>query len=890
MKALAVEAKVIDIDLRERYDDLLAFGSFTDVQRAFADSYGLSEADLTRVLVIDDSRDLESHARGFERIVKAPGVKRVICLAVGPALDDAADGTEALLYGGSGARPRRTAVRRPFELASHATLWVGDSRGIGWSLGNHQPDVIVTGPSPASSPMFDSLVDALLSPRVFDRVYEAVRTMPGAVASPGLRVMIGQVDDDVLADARARAIDRILASHQADDGARPASDLVPEPFRLLLRYPRVADAGNPILASGGEMAGIVATCRDLVTDGSAALNFVTSPGVALQNLRVPRTGAHHGQGLRFSQAGLIAAATRQVGARTLWLRDELLRLMEEHDSLHPLGTTAQEELRARGFALAPPAGMGRADLLAALRKMVDAALTSRRPVAEVTGWLRWMHEFLLPRGSAARCEELVGACPTDRLEFLRDMPRRLAVNLTAMLAVLPVLIGAGLVAAAAGSVSGNLGAWLGTAAVALVAVRGYPLVVARRMTPLVDHQASDVVFLVLLALLGAAGAFGLFAVGRGDPGGYLPMAVGMAALALACILGWWLLLGRASGPPGESPVDLLGLVVTAVAGAHVGLALGTTESLDDFFSVPVQLAAGALALAALAWWPHLVWTRAVRAWGPAQYVELARETSEAVARIMEDVARYDWSLTGPRRAGADLVRAMSLAFEDVTAVLGTYSDRLRGFPAQPPRQRRPGADTDVALRLRAMGTPISNVVEADVIDLIASVVERCWPDIEREALDALSSRVRGETGFGLDRYDRHLSRTGVHAPPPFRTDDADREKIVDAAWQESERLGVLLRTSVSDGGLMQLCAPEHLQLLDVDTSGASAVRFAPRAARSSLVSRGSDSKPVAGTPSGPLPPEVLAELEWTDWGQTAGVLRLVRMRSGTVETVLKEGS
>ncbi|TLK46248.1 hypothetical protein FDN03_16305, partial [Glutamicibacter sp. V16R2B1] len=409
-------------------------------------------------------------------------------------------------------------------------------------------------------------------------------------------------------------------------------------------HPRVADAGNPILVPGGEMARTVATCRDLVTDASSALTFVTNPGVALQNLRVPRTGAHHGQSLRFSQAGLIAAATRQVGARTLWLRDELVRLFEEHDSLHPLGTTAREELHARGFALTPPAGTARADLLAALRQMVEAALASRRPVAEITGWLRWMHEFLLPGGSAARCEELVGACPTDRLEFLRDMPRRLVVTLTTLLAVLPVLIGAGLAAAAAGSVSGSLGAWVGTAAVALAVARGYPLVVARRMTPLTDHHASDAVFLVLVALAGAAGSFGLFAVGRGDPGGYLPMAVGMGALALACLLGWWLLLGRASGPPGESPIDLLGLLATAVAGAHVGLVVGTAQNLDEFFSVPVRLAAGALALTALTWWPHLVCSRAVRAWDPAQYVGLAQGTSESAARIMEDVARYDWSL------------------------------------------------------------------------------------------------------------------------------------------------------------------------------------------------------------------------------------------------------
>ena len=68
------EPIVIEIDLRERDDDLLAFGSFTEVQRAFADSLGAAEGDLSRVLVIDDTRDLDVHSVGVDRIVNAPGV------------------------------------------------------------------------------------------------------------------------------------------------------------------------------------------------------------------------------------------------------------------------------------------------------------------------------------------------------------------------------------------------------------------------------------------------------------------------------------------------------------------------------------------------------------------------------------------------------------------------------------------------------------------------------------------------------------------------------------------------------------------------------------------------------------------------------------------------
>ncbi|MCK9932866.1 hypothetical protein MXD62_37980 [Frankia sp. Mgl5] len=873
------EAKVIDIDLRERYEDLLSFGSFTEVQRAFATSLGFMESDLTRVLVIDDTRDLEAHADALSLIVKAPGVQQVICLAVGPPLDDVGRGLGRLVAD-SAVDPNRVALHKPFELASHVMLWVGDARGIGWGMGQHRAQAIATGSSPAQGPVLDALFDALLTPKVFDRVYEVVRSMPEGVASPGLRAMIGQVDDDVLADARVRAIDRILAPRRHGDEEQPDGGLVTDPFRLLLRYPRAREAGNPILARDGGMDHVARGFRGQLKEAVNAHAVITGPGPVLQNLRAGGKAA-------LSPAGLLTARVMQVGHDLGRLRDELSRMFTEYDSVHPLGTTDLLELGRRGFALAPPEGTQRVDLLASLRHLVTGALDSRRPVTEITGWLSWMHGMLVPVGSAARLDDLGRACDTDRLQYLRDMPRRLDVNLLSVLAILPVLV-CGLLAAAAPD-SARSSALAGAGAALFVAVRGWPLVVARRMTPLANHRMSDWIFLAVLALFIGSGATALLAVGAQEPATLAQAAAALGLLAVAGLVGWWFLLGKEATQVDRSPVDLAALVIIALGAGCVGQVLGTADSLDPVLSLPVRIVAGALAFVGLMWWPYLVWSRAVRRWHPGEYITLARAMSEGTIALMEDVARYDWSLTGPRRAGADLVRAMSLAFEDVTSALTGYSDRLRGFPARPPRSREAGVDTDVSLRLRSMGAAISDVVEADVVDLIASVIDRCWPDIEREALDALGERVVSETRYGLDRYNRHLERMGVHATPPFRADDTDRRELVDAAWQQSDRLGVLLRADVADSGLMQLCAPEHLQLLDVDARSAAVVRFAPRAAQPSLVARGPGTGAGGGWGFDPLPSAVLGELEWPEWGQVAGVLRLVRMRPGTVETVLKGG-
>jgi hypothetical protein len=258
--------------------------------------------------------------------------------------------------------------------------------------------------------------------------------------------------------------------------------------------------------------------------------------------------------------------------------------------------------------------------------------------------------------------------------------------------------------------------------------------------------------------------------------------------------------------------------------------------------------------------------------------------TEAARTLTIDVALHDWVLTETRRNAADLVTAMKLAFEDIAGALDDYADRLR---ASPPAAGNRGAgagagagagmDDEVAHHLRTKGPEITSVVESDIITLVAAIVEACWPDIEREALDALQARVLAETAAGLDVYGRHLDRMGSTPHPRSGKSARAPGTSSESVWQESRGVSGLLQAPVTDPGILQLCAPEHLQLLDVAPSSAKVIRFAPKAAQIPLLGRNT------------MPSGALGELVWTEWGQVAGVLRLARLRPGTVESILEEG-
>jgi hypothetical protein len=163
------------------------------------------------------------------------------------------------------------------------------------------------------------------------------------------------------------------------------------------------------------------------------------------------------------------------------------------------------------------------------------------------------------------------------------------------------------------------------------------------------------------------------------------------------------------------------------------------------------------------------------------------------------------------------------------------------------------------------------------------VLRRCWKDLDRGAPDALANYVSTEADHFLDVYAEHLARRGVHEAPPFGRPGERRAVLVDAVWTESQRVAGVLRATISDAGIQQLCGPEELSYLDVAPERADLIRFAPRVVKTVL---GRGATHPARQPGVPEMPPPGTDLVWTAGGQVAGVLRLVRLRSGVVETLV----
>jgi hypothetical protein len=822
------EPVVVDIDLRDRYEDLLSFGNFSELQLAFARGLGIVEADLGRILIVDDTHDLEKHTPGIERIVGAPGVRQVICLVVGPAAHEIARGYETLFGPDSatgGPRGRRTALRKPFALrAPHVTLWVGDARGVGWEMNQIQPRVLAVGDAPDNGPMLDAVIEALRSPQVFDAVYETVGALPDGAAAPGLRAMIGRADDDVLADAQVRAIDRLLTRRRVDADDPPPANLVLDPLALMLnnrRYPRTpqADEGD-VLRPEGPIGQTLAGCERLVATADRALKLVSSRGALLRpgGISAPNGGRGH--------VATVWQSIRDTGRQLSELRDELETLFVQYDTRHPLETRAVLDLEERGFDLATPDGTSSRESLAAIQFLIRGGLGApgapggRYPITEINGWLARMHADLVPTGSARRVAELDACCGEDTVRRIANPPR-FVLRLTAARALLAALLCALFATVAPGSVV--VGLPVGIAATAAVAVGGWRLAVARAPSP-VDLDLADLAVLCLAALVGVG----------------------------------------------------LGVTLTVLPGA------------DPVLVLPVRVAAFVAALTGLVWWPQHLWSRALARWRAARFVEFTDQAVRAVRALTVEVALHDWVLIAPRRRAADLTKAMSTAFDDITGSLTRHADRLRGRPPAPRDPPAPGLDVEVADLLRERSPDITTIVGDDLVEAVGAVVERCWSDLERDALDALAHWVTGEADATLAGYAHHLDRMGIHAAPPFAVMTDTRRDLVARVWRDSRRLGGLLGAAVTDPGILQLCAPEHLQLLDVTPATARQLRFAPKAAQHTL-GRAQAGTGAFGDPFvSPLRPESLGELIWTDWGQVAGVMRLAKLRPGSVETILEE--
>jgi len=333
-----------------------------------------SRADLSRLLILDDTASLTSHAPAFERLLTSHRLDHLLCVVVGPLVGhDEELRLPASIGGGRGS----------------AVLWVSDPIGIDWRLA---AAAVATVRSASPTTGLHHLIEVLSSVEVFDQVCEVAMLVPGGVASPGLRLAGGDAEASSFAAALAVAIGLITDSRP---GPLPRDD---EPFKTLLGD----SAGSADLAEGGELA----ACRERAGAAAAALDD------ALAKLAGP--GGMGG-------AGRLQVRERAVatGESLAAFRDRVTRLLNEAHAPGGISAGQLGEVTKAGVVFpgqAAPDG-DRPDRASrgasAVREAVAQSIRGGDPLPRVSNRLALTERQMDFQGSASYLPEVEQACPAD---------------------------------------------------------------------------------------------------------------------------------------------------------------------------------------------------------------------------------------------------------------------------------------------------------------------------------------------------------------------------------------------------------------------------------------------------------------------------------------------
>jgi hypothetical protein len=326
-------------------------------------------ADLSRLLVIDDTSLLADHAAVFRRIIGSRRVDSLLCIATGP-------------------RQKGTTYRPPLVPGSltgthgPGMLWVGDPDGIDWG---DAPGTRIKGRKRSQPDGLARLVELLHVEAVFDAVADAFEhRVPYRAASPGLR--LAGADDEAAAfrAALALAIERLTQTGGGDA----------DPFRSLLSDPGAVAIGT----------GSLADCTHAVTSALAATEAEAKK--AAGSLR------------RFRRAdGAIEEQARAAGAALGALREQVIGLFRTANTAGSLTSSQHEVLRDAGlqFSSAPEAGPPQdlePDQLPSFRAIADA-LESGDTLPFVRCRLAVTAGEVKRFGSAAYLPQVDTACPAS---------------------------------------------------------------------------------------------------------------------------------------------------------------------------------------------------------------------------------------------------------------------------------------------------------------------------------------------------------------------------------------------------------------------------------------------------------------------------------------------
>ncbi|MER6946749.1 hypothetical protein ABT294_22215 [Nonomuraea sp. NPDC000554] len=327
----------------------------------------------TRVLVVVDADDLARRQPVFAELLSSHLVRSVLCVVVGQGMR-----LPPALYG-----------------ESRRVIWVGDPHGIGWEL-----DTGEAFPGPESSAE-GTLVDLLGQPEVFDEVVERLGEIPYGVASPGLRVVAGRIDPEVLAQAYREVADRFDEPVTQEAGAftAPLATAIP----VLGGQVELPTSLSDPFVPGGRLDGMFRRVTDHLyqaADGVSSLRYL------------------HRESARQSVMADVVAAGRALAE----LRDTVCRLFDELDQGGEFDEDAAERMVRYGVKFATPPGMGSEEIVAELRAGVESALAEGRSLVRLAARLRALADRSAPIGSAAFVGDVTRVCPDALLHGLHAPP------------------------------------------------------------------------------------------------------------------------------------------------------------------------------------------------------------------------------------------------------------------------------------------------------------------------------------------------------------------------------------------------------------------------------------------------------------------------------------
>jgi hypothetical protein len=760
---------IVTVDLRKVDPAAVTSRRFADLQAEQVPDGDPRQVDSSRVVLLDNAADLVAHDEVYAHILDSHVNLSIICLAIGPPAHD--DPTIAL--------------RRPYQLGppNVALLWLSDLAGIGWEMESTQAGFVNIAGQAVSGELPYGLLEVLSLPQVFDRVLELAGTMGGATASPGIRVLRGDVPPEILAAAQRSAVQQLTEPPISAMHLRASFD----PGGLVRQRGPGPESGRTasVIQRGSPFDETCERGRRASRDAGTAVTRLTRlSGISGPNPDPARR------------------MLREFADSLEELREQVVTILEIADPLTGFDAAHRDRLGQLGVRLDPPGPEAPTRMVEILASQAMGAIDQHQSLPDVAGRLRDESNALVPHGMTAFIERARRSCPPEALARLRKPPQFLAG--IAPFGVLAATFLACLLSGAWPRPQGlsAILAFLGTAIVALRLISRAAAVSA------VPERARGPFFASM-----------------------------MAASVTGAGIGW-----AVSG------------AVRVSAGVGPGIAIGA--------AVPLVL------LTILA---PVAWRALGRDWADRLQLGRLLGVPALLHNLVADVAMNEWRLMQERMTASDLAGAVAGMVDDAAASLRAYAGTL---PAAGPVKRLSHEQDQVSQGIALID--LSAAISTTLGQLIAS-----WGPAGLMAVDAVI--VKDEVAATLSGYRRHLATIGLQEPPWFARGVREREGFVKSLIERGTTMRDLFNSGVTDEQIMQLCAPDHLSLLEVAARSAELIRFAPRAAQPFL-----GTASPAGSP--PSAPGVGREhpIVWTSASPVSGVLRLVPLRPGTVREVVAE--